>query len=67
MDLTFPLFENSEALSPLSSLQEQFNNLQAKVLAVPLPSLMWRIQFVPSLIWFVALIMFLLFFFSPEK
>ena len=38
MDLTFPLCENSKALSPLEILQEQFKNLQAKVLAVPLPS-----------------------------
>ncbi len=55
MDLTFPLFENSEVISPLStsSLQEQFTHLHAKVLAVPLPSLMWRIQFVLSLLWFL--------------
>jgi hypothetical protein len=38
MDLTFPLCENSKALSPLKILQEQYTNLQAKVLAVPLPS-----------------------------
>ena len=67
MDRTFPLCENSKALSPLEILQEQYKNLQAKVLAVPLPSLMWRIQFVPGLLWFVVLIMFLLFLFFRRK
>ncbi len=36
MDLTFPLCENSEALSSPLSIQEQYTLVQAKVLAVPL-------------------------------
>ena len=55
MDLTFPLCDNSEALSPLRILQEQFTNLQAKVLAVPLPPMYVVLNLCPAYFWFVAL------------
>ncbi len=71
MDLTFPLCESSEGLSPLGILQEQYTHLQAKVPALPLPSHSRPPYAVLNLclayFWFVALILLLLFFRSQKN